>query len=210
MVEPQQEGVTGAGPQWETTKEVAILPSREVTEGRAKEHDVQRRLWRVRGRRCGHYVRAVLRGASASGLRARVPIRDRGHVPETVERGRLDRDLRSCVSAVEPAFLDELESAVVGAPHPFGRHLGLEVEPDVRGGQFREGAFKLRFFEVEGIVGDWRGGALLADQVRQGEEDVGGFPEIPGQSRRVRTSQDAGFPPNGTYDNCRIGHASPI
>jgi len=82
---------------------------------------------------------------------------------------------------VDAAFSNKLESFVVSTPDPFGRDLALEFESDIRCGQFGEGAFELRFIEIEGIVSDRWGGTLLVDQVREGEEDVGGLPERPTQ-----------------------------
>jgi len=90
-------------------------------------------------------------------------------------------DLGEGVPTVDAAFLNKLESSVVSAPHPFGRDLALEFESDIRGSQFGEGAFELRFIEIKGVVSDWWGGTILVDQVREGEEDVGGLPERPTQ-----------------------------
>lgn len=133
MIDAQEEGVTGAGPQRQAAKEISVIASWEVTEGRAKEQDVQRRLWRIRGRRGGHYVRplVVLRGTGLSRIRVRVLVGEGGgHVPQTVERG----DLRGRVPTVKPSFLNKLEPPVVSAPHAFGGHLALELMTDVGGG----------------------------------------------------------------------------
>ena len=49
MIEPQQEGVAGPWPQWQSAKEVGVVASEEITEGGAQEQYVQRRLGHVRG-----------------------------------------------------------------------------------------------------------------------------------------------------------------
>ena len=87
--------------------------------------------------------------------------------------------MRGGVQTANAAFLDKLESSVIGSPHPFGGDLALELGSDVRGGHFGQGAFKFRFLEIECEVGNWWVGPSLVDQVRQGEEDMGGLPERP-------------------------------
>jgi len=100
-------------------------------------------------------------------------------VPQALQSKMFREGLRDGVSTADAALLDELESSVVGAPHSFGRDLALEFGSDVGVGQFGEGALEFRFLEIEGVVGDWWGGTFLVDQARQGEEDVGCFPERP-------------------------------
>ena len=49
VIEPQQESVSGAGPQREATEEGSVIASGKVTEGRAQEQNVQGHLRSTRG-----------------------------------------------------------------------------------------------------------------------------------------------------------------
>jgi hypothetical protein len=83
MVKPQQEGVTGPWPQWQTTKEVSVAISQGIAEGRAEEQDVQRRLgWRGS---CDVRARVTLRSPS----RPRVLASRNRQVSQTLEGGVL-------------------------------------------------------------------------------------------------------------------------